>query len=250
MKISFVTLHIRYFMNLIFCMIALALFQVPALYAQSNPQDPLEGFNRRVFDFNLTLDKHLVEPVASTYVRAVPEPLRNMVGNFFGNIGDIWSATNHLLQGKPGQAFHMVGRVFINTSVGLFGVLDVATVSGVERHSEDFGQTLGVWGVKSGPYIVLPLLGSSTLRDAVAMPLDRSIYNVTLPQESDRRVWFTATQAINGRANALPFTRLLDNVALDKYVFVRDAHLTRRQSLVYDGDVPTTTSDNDEEQAD
>ena len=250
MKTSFGTLHIRHFMNLIFCMVALALFQVPALYAQGNPQDPLEGFNRRVFDFNLTIDKHLVEPVASTYVRAVPEPLRNMVGNFFGNIGDVWSATNHLLQGKPGQAFHMVGRVFINTSVGLLGVLDVATVSGVERHSEDFGQTLGVWGMKSGPYIVLPLLGSSTLRDAAAIPLDRSIYNVTLPQESDRRIWFTATQAINGRANALALTRLLDNVALDKYIFVRDAYLTRRQSLVYDGDVPVSNPNIDQENED
>jgi phospholipid-binding lipoprotein MlaA len=228
-------------------MFALMICGSGALRAQAIQSDPLEGFNRTMFRFNLTLDHYVVEPVATAYVKAVPEPLRNMVGNFFGNIGDVWSAANHALQGKPGPAFHMMGRVFINTSVGLLGVLDVATVSGIERQSEDFGQTLGVWGVKSGPYVVLPLLGPSTLRDAVATPLDRSIYNLTLPQETEPRAWLTAAQVINGRANALPYTRMLDKVALDKYVFVRDAHLTRRQSLVYDGEVPAAESDSNTE---
>ena len=200
--------------------------------------DPLEGWNRVVFGFNEGLDAALLKPVATGYKAAVPELVRNGVGNVFGNIGDAWSAINQLLQGKPVAAAQMGMRVATNTLFGIAGLFDVAGDLGIERQPEDFGQTLGRWGVPAGPYIVLPLLGPSSLRETAAMPLDLQWRPAALSQDSATRIGLSTLQLIDVRAGLLGASRLVDEIALDKYVFIRDGYLSRRRSLVYDGDPP------------
>ena len=209
--------------------------------ARPNPADPLEGWNRGVQRFNDSVDEAFVQPVARSYRDLVPQPVRTGVTNFFGNLGDLWSTLNHVLQGNPEPALNMTLRVAVNTTFGLAGVLDIATEAGLDRHSEDFGQTLGRWGLPPGPYLVLPLAGPSSVRDTLGLPLDMAASAATLQgvgvAEGDR--WAaTALQVINLRANLLGATRLLEDVALDRYSFLRDAYLARRRNLVYDGEPP------------
>jgi phospholipid-binding lipoprotein MlaA len=188
----------------------------------------------------------LLKPVAEGYRAVVPELARTGVNNFFGNIGDIWSAVNNLLQGKGQAAATMVFRVGTNTLFGIGGLFDVASDLGMERQSEDFGQTLGRWGFGAGPYLVLPLLGPSSLRDTAALPLD---FSVGVGAYSDDRRTInslTALQLVNTRANLLSAGKVLDDIALDKYVFIRDAYLSRRRSQVYDGDPPPLPEDKDD----
>lgn len=205
---------------------------------RAHPDDPFESVNRVVFVFNGVIDRVLVEPVAVAYETVVPSPIRRGVGNFFGNLGDAWSAVNLVLQAKPAKALEMTARFGLNTVFGLLGTVDVATDAGFERQSEDLGQTLAHWGVPAGGYVVLPIFGSSTLRDAVALPLDRAAIGLAQPSGEPQRWRWLGTQVTNARAEALPFTRMLDTIALDKYTFVRDAYLTRRRSQVYDGNPP------------
>jgi phospholipid-binding lipoprotein MlaA len=205
------------------------------------PSDPWEAWNRKVFSFNDGLDNAFLKPVATGYAAVVPQFVRTGVSNFFGNFGDAWSAVNNLLQGKAEPAVQDVMRVTTNSVLGLFGVLDVASECGLPRHNEDFGQTLGVWGVGAGPYLVLPVLGSSTLRDTAALPVDRYFSPTTLANISAGQVaGLTALEVTNTRAKFLSAGELLNDITLDKYTFVRDAHLQRRRSLVFDGDVPET----------
>ncbi|MEF7616440.1 VacJ family lipoprotein [Aquincola sp. MAHUQ-54] len=199
--------------------------------------DPFEGFNRSVFSFNEAVDAAVLKPVATGYRNAVPEIVRGWVSNFFGNIGDVWSLVNLALQGKPRQAYDMTVRVTTNTVLGLGGILDIATEAGLERHSEDFGQTLGWWGVPSGPFLVLPLLGPSQIRETAALPLDMG-WDSSFVQHDPTRYSLLVLEVIDTRASLLTATGLLDTVALDKYSFVRDAYVQRRQSLVYDGNPP------------
>jgi phospholipid-binding lipoprotein MlaA len=213
-----------------------------------NPADPFEGFNRGVQRFNDAVDEALLVPVATTYRDAVPRPVRIVVGNFFGNLGDAWSALNHLLQGKAEPALTMTLRVAVNTTFGLAGMLDIATEAGLEREREDFGQTLGVWGFGPGPYIVLPLLGPSSVRDAAALPLDMRATGVGIVSDSDRKIVAgTALNLVDTRAGLLGATRLLAEIALDPYIFLRDAYLSRRRNLVYDGDPPPLPEPDDDE---
>jgi len=212
--------------------------------AGSNPADPWERFNRHMFGFNEALDQAVIEPVAKTWRDLVPQMVRTGVGNFFGNLGDIWSTANHFLQGKVGSGFEMGMRVLSNTFIGLGGLLDPATEMRLPRRSEDFGQTLGAWGIGSGPYLVLPLLGPSSLRDAVALPLDRGA--------TATRLWVGgnpyltgALQLVNVRAELLATTQLITDVSLDKYSFVRDGYLARRLDQVYDGAPPLPKFDDD-----
>lgn len=199
--------------------------------------DPFEGFNRGVFGFNDAVDRAVVKPVATGYQKVVPEIVRSWVTNFFGNLDDAWSLVNLVLQGKPRQAYDMTVRVTTNTVLGLGGFLDIATAAGIERHEEDFGQTLGWWGVPPGPFLMLPLLGPSQVRDAAALPLDMTWDNSFVDREATK--WqLTALDAINTRANLLTASGLLDTVALDRYSFLRDAYVQRRQSMVYDGNPP------------
>lgn len=199
--------------------------------------DPFEGFNRGMFSFNEAVDSAVLKPVATGYRKAVPEIVRSWVSNFFGNLDDAWSLVNLVLQGKPREAFDMTVRVTTNTVLGFGGLLDIAGAAGIEKHEEDFGQTLGWWGVPSGPYLVLPLLGPSQIRETAALPLDRG-WNYALIEHDATRFWFTALDVVDTRASLLTATGLLDTVALDKYSFVRDAYVQRRQSLVYDGNPP------------
>lgn len=204
---------------------------------RQNP-DPLESWNRKVFSFNETLDVNVLKPVAEGYKTVTPEPVRIGFSNFVNNLRDVWSTANLFLQGRFADGTLSVIRVSVNSTLGLAGLIDIATPMQLERPNEDFGQTLGVWGVKPGAYIVWPLLGPSTLRDSVGLPGDMYFSASTLatyPREANLlRAW----QLVNTRANLLAAGNLLDDVALDKYSFVRDAYLQRRQNLIYDGDPP------------
>ena len=203
-----------------------------------NPADPFEGFNRDVFAFNEALDKAVLVPVATAYRDVLPEPVRRGVGNFFGNFYDAWSAVNHFLQGKPQAGLEMTMRVATNTVMGIGGLFDVATEAGLERQEEDFGQTLGKWGFGAGPYLVIPILGPSSVRDAVALPLDRSATPTLAFGGDTERYGLVTLNFVDARARYLSAGRLLDEIALDRYSFLRDAYLTRRRSLVYDGEPP------------
>lgn len=200
--------------------------------------DPLEGWNRAVFSFNEGLDSALLKPLASAYQAAVPELVRTGVGNVFGNFGDVWSAVNQLLQGKPAAAAQMTMRVATNTLFGVAGIFDVASDVGLERQSEDFGQTLGRWGLPAGPYLVWPLLGPSSLRDSAGLPLDLSWSPSALTRDDALRFGLTSLRLVDARAQLLNASRMIDEIALDKYGFIRDGYLARRRNLVYDGDPP------------
>ena len=209
--------------------------------APSHKDDPFEAWNRKVFSFNQTLDDAVLRPVATAYAEVVPALVRHGVDNFYANLADAWSAVNNLLQGKPFFAFQVAFRVGVNTLFGFAGVLDVASEMGIERHYEDFGQTLGVWGLDSGAFLVWPLLGPSTVRDSLALPLNyaaspMNLFNVDLWGQFG--IW--TLQLVNTRAGLLGASRMLDDIALDKYTFVRDAYLQRRRSLVLDGEEPPT----------
>ena len=200
--------------------------------------DPWENFNRKVFAFNEGLDTHLLKPVATAYVNVVPQPVRISVGNFFGNIRDAWSGVNNLLQGKFQKAADDMTRVGTNTLFGMFGAIDVATEMGLDHQYEDFGQTLGRWGFGAGAYLVIPVLGPSTVRDAAALPLDVSASPAWLINDGSTKLGIATLSLVNTRASLLGATNVIDEISLDKYTFVRDAYLQRRRSLVFDGDVP------------
>ena len=202
--------------------------------------DPWENWNRKVFAFNEGLDQKILKPVATTYADVVPQPVRNSVSNFFGNFADAWSAVNNMLQGKFTLGFQDVMRVGTNTLFGLFGAIDVATEMGFDHQYEDFGQTLGHWGVGAGAYVVLPLFGPSTVRDAAALPLDRAASPALIINDGSTQAGIITLQLINTRASLLGASKVIDDISLDKYTFVRDAYLQRRRSLVFDGDVPET----------
>lgn len=211
--------------------------------ATGHPKDPLEKFNRGIFTFNGVVDHFLIKPAAEAYEAVVPKLVRSGVGNVLGNVGDVWSVANLALQGKGARAFEMTMRVSLNTVMGLGGVFDIATEAGLERQSEDFGQTLATWGLPAGPYLVLPLLGPSTVRDAAALGLDQAYSAAVFTSREPQRWQWLGLRLTDARTDALPFTRMLDTVALDKYTFVRDAYLSRRRSLVYDGNPPPEPED-------
>lgn len=204
----------------------------------AHPGDPWESVNRDIFAFNEGLDQAVVKPVAGAYRKAVPELVRQGVENVFGNVTDAWSALNHLLQGKPQAASEMTMRVLINTGFGLAGLLDIASEAGLHRQPEDFGQTLGRWGLGPGPYVVLPFFGPRTLRDTAALPMDWRASLQSLPKETHARWTLGGLDVVQTRAGLLGATQVVEQIALDKYSFVRDNHLARRRSLVYDGDPP------------
>ena len=208
--------------------------------------DPWEKWNRKVFNFNEDVDKAVLKPVATAYTDVVPQPVRRGVSNFFSNFADAWSAINNMLQGKFELGFEDATRVGANTLFGLFGILDVASEMGLDHHYEDFGQTLGRYGVGAGAYVVLPILGPSTVRDTAAQPLDRLASPPAFFDGTKTQIGFTLLQIVNTRAGLLGATRVIDDISLDKYTFVRDAYLQRRRSLVFDGDVPETPAAPDE----
>jgi phospholipid-binding lipoprotein MlaA len=203
-----------------------------------NPSDPLEPLNRGIYKFNDGVDHLFVKPAAEIYRGLVPEIVRTGISNFFSNINDVIVALNNLLQGKFEQAVSDVVRIAINTTVGVLGAIDVATEIGLEKHNEDFGQTLGYWGLGSGPYLVLPILGPSSLRDSVGLFVDvKTDPKSYVDPVRDRNALY-ALYFVSRRSELLDASRLLEVAALDPYEFLRDAYLQRRRNLVYDGAAP------------
>lgn len=213
-------------------------------------KDPLESFNRSVFSFNDAIDTAVLKPVAQAYQDVVPEYLRTLVSNVFGNVADAWSAVNHFLQGKFESGAQMSFRVATNSVLGFGGLLDIGSEIGLEKQPEDFGQTLGRWGAPAGPYLVLPVLGPSTVRDTFALPADLYFgpsYYINDTQAT--LIGVTLLQTVSTRAGLLGASKVLDDVALDRYSFLRDAYLARRQNQVYDGDPPEEPEQEDDEPA-
>jgi phospholipid-binding lipoprotein MlaA len=226
-------------------LLAVGLLAACASDPVANPQDPYESTNRRINDFNEKVDANLVRPVAVGYQKNVPQPVQTGVSNFFGNLKDIWSTLNNALQAKPVDTAETGLRVAVNTVFGIYGLFDVATWAGLQRRSADFGQTLGVWGVPSGPYLVLPLLGPSTARDTVGWTFDNyySLWNGVDP--IGLRYSGTALRVVDTRAGYLGMDTSLNEVALDKYSFVRDAYLQRRNPKGWKRNLPADMQEND-----
>ncbi|MEO5735107.1 MAG: VacJ family lipoprotein [Rubrivivax sp.] len=215
----------------------------PAPTVAANPTDPWEGWNRKVYAFNDAIDRAVLKPVAQTYRDVVPKLVRTGVDNFFGNLYDIWSSANQFAQFKGQYGFEMGMRVLTNTFFGLGGVLDPATEMGLVRRSEDFGQTMGRWGVGSGPFVVLPLLGPSTVRDTGGLVVDRIASPSRLADTTGGSVAVTGVELVNARTNLLETTGLVDDVALDRYSFIRDGYLASRRNAVFDGAPPADAFD-------
>jgi phospholipid-binding lipoprotein MlaA len=199
--------------------------------------DPWESWNRKVFAFNEKLDEAVLKPVATAYSNVVPSPIRTGIDNFFGNIGDAWSAINLLLQGRFKAGVEQGMRFAVNSTFGLAGVLDVATEAGLEKNSQDFGKTLGKWGMGTGAYIVWPVFGPSSVRDSLALPVDWQASPAVVFDDGRKKVAITALNLINTRANFLRAGEMLEGIALDKYTFYRDAYLQRRGSFDDDEEV-------------
>lgn len=204
-----------------------------------DPKDPLQAYNRVMFAFNERADQYALKPVAKAYRFITPKPVQFVVGNFFSNLGDLWTGFNNLLQGKGKAAASDTARFFVNSTLGFLGFADVATEMGLEKHNEDFGQTLGWWGVPSGPYFVIPLLGPSTIRDAASRLVDIYGQPYMWQDGHDALKWSLWTvDKVHTRASLLDAEGALNDAALDKYTLMRDGWLARRRNQVYDGDPP------------
>lgn len=224
-------------MACVFALTACASIQQTERVAQI---DPFERVNRAVFSFNETADQYVIKPIAEGYQFILPEFVRTGVTNFFSNINDVLIAANNLLQGKPGNAASDIGRFFVNSTIGVLGLFDVATDMGLDKNREDFGQTLGVWGIGDGPYVVLPFFGPSNVRDTVGFVVDveTDFMINTNKLNSDEKIAINGLRIINRRADLLDAGQLLEDAAFDKYSFLRDGYLQRRRSQIYDGEPP------------
>ena len=211
-----------------------------------DPRDPFEGFNRGVYRVNDKLDQYVARPVATGYRKAVPGEIRDRVRNFFGNIGDVFIGVNNFLQGKFADGFSDWARVGFNTTFGLLGIHDIATDMGYEKHDEDFGQTFGRWGFGTGPYLVLPVLGSSNVRDGIGTGVGMYTDPVGEVRGYHTQYALWGLRLVQTRADLLEASRILEEAALDRYVFQRDAYLQRRRSLVYDGRPPREKEPDDD----
>jgi len=213
-----------------------------------DPQDPFESYNRAMFKFNDKVDQYVLKPVAKGYVYVTPSPVQKGISNFFSNLNDVTIMFNDLLQLKVKQFFSDTGRFVVNSTIGLLGFVDVATEIGLEKHNEDFGQTLGYWGVPDGPYFVLPFLGSSTIRDTGGLsvdttyfdPINKEVEQSFPPNSRETGTAWTlrSLQVIDTRASLLKAEKIVNEAALDRYIFIREAYLQRRKNLVYDGKPP------------
>jgi phospholipid-binding lipoprotein MlaA len=213
-----------------------------AAQEQADGHDPWEKLNRSIYRFNDAVDRAVIKPLAKGYRRITPRPVRRSVGNFFRNLLEPTTVVNDLLQGKPLQAMSDTSRLLLNSTLGIAGLFDVATKIGVERNQEDFGQTLAVWGISPGPYVVLPFIGPSNVRDAFGL---LPYYYYTDPRlaldEIEARVALIAIDVIDFRSQLLGATKLLD-MQLDPYLFSRESYRQKRLDLIYDGDPPLDES--------
>lgn len=209
----------------------------------NNPRDPIEGFNRAVFAFNDGLDRAVLKPVATGYEEAVPVPAKTGVSNFFGNIADVFIGVNNLLQGKVRDGASDFGRFAVNSTIGVLGLIDWASDMGLEKHDEDFGQTFGRWGVGPGAYVMVPVYGPRTARDTVGLAADVSADPVGNMGNVPARNTLLVTRLVSERAALLPADKVIEEAALDKYSYIRDAYLQRRRNLIYDGAPPHEDDD-------
>lgn len=209
-----------------------------SVVAADNPKDPAEGFNRAMFAVNEGLDTAVAKPLAKGYDYVAPLPMKAVVGNFFSNIADVMIGVNNLLQGKPGQAFNDWGRVLVNTTVGIGGAFDVASEMGLDKHYEDFGQTMGSWGVDEGAYLFWPIIGPRTVRDTAGFVVDSYADPVWYVEPIAVRNSFVGLRYVDQRAALLPTDKIIEEGALDKYAYIRDAYLQHRRNAVYDGNPP------------
>ncbi|MFY7982614.1 MAG: VacJ family lipoprotein [Limnohabitans sp.] len=217
----------------------LLLLQACATVKSVDARDPWEPMNRSVYQFNDAVDTIAIKPAAQLYVKVLPSMVRTGVSNFLGNLGDVWSMANSAMQLKGQATVETFMRININTFIGLAGFLDVASEMGIEKRREDFGQTLGHWGVASGPYLVLPLFGPSTLRDAVAFPVDMQGNVTQRLNDEATRYSLLAVRLVDTRSGLLKTVDVIKAASLDPYSFVRDAYLQKRQNDIYDGNPPS-----------
>ena len=203
----------------------------------NNPRDPFEGFNRAMFSVNEGIDV-VVKPVARGYEAVLPGPIKTGIGNFFGNIADLWIAVNNFLQGKVTEGASDVGRVLVNSTVGIVGLIDVASDLGLEKHAEDFGQTLGKWGVGEGPYLFWPIIGPRNVRDTFGFAVDASADPVVHLHDVSARNTLIGIRFIDLRASLLPADKVIEEAAFDKYNYIRDAYFQNRRNAVHDGNPP------------
>lgn len=217
---------------------ALLLLQACATVAQPDARDPLESFNRGVFVFNDSVDRVVLKPVATVYRDALPDVVQQGVRNFFANLEDVWSAVNNGLQGRGEAMGNSLGRVMVNSTIGVLGLFDVATQLNIERRRTNFGMTLGQWGVPPGPYVMLPLLGPATLREVAALPVDVRGNLVNQVADEGTRTGLTVVDVVDTRSRYLDASEVLENSGMDKYVFTRNAYLQRQRNRQYDGNPP------------
>ena len=203
-----------------------------------DPRDPFEPVNRGIYRFNERVDRAVLRPTARAYRAVAPQFVRTSVSNVFSNLREIRNVLNNTLQGKFTTAYSDFGRLAINSTFGVLGLFDIATEAGIEKHDEDFGQTLGWWGVGDGPFIMLPLFGQSTGRDTIAWPVDIATDPITYVDPTSVRYLISGGRFISRRAELLDTKDMLDAAALDPYVFTRDAYLSRRRNLIFDGKPP------------
>jgi len=208
------------------------------------PADPLEPLNRATFRFNDALDRRVAKPVAEGYNKVTPRPVRIAINNFFSNIGDLTIMLNQFAQGRAGDGLSDLMRIATNTFFGLGGLIDIATPAGLPKHDQDFGLTLGHWGLESGPYLVLPLFGPSTFRDTGGLAVDQTVNPANRLEPAERNT-LSGVNFVSTRARYLGATDLLEAAALDKYSFTRDAYLGRRRYQLREGEEALPTYDND-----
>jgi phospholipid-binding lipoprotein MlaA len=233
-------------LNSVLCLFLFSWSTVSGCATSTTAQDPFESFNRGIFAFNEGLDKVVLKPVAKGYKAIMPEPINQGVTNFFSNLDDVIVIANDLLQFKLTQAASDTGRILLNSTVGFLGFFDVASKVGLNKHDEDFGQTLGYWGLGNGPYLVLPLFGPSSARDAFGLGTDTfldPLYYYAGSTSGVKTAVPYATKVVDERSDLLAAEKVLDTAALDKYTYLRDAYLARREYLVYDGNPPEDQAD-------
>jgi len=228
--------------RLMFLVVIAGMLQACATVKSPDPRDPIESFNRSMFGFNDAVDKVVLKPVATVYQKATPSMVRKGVGNFFNNLDDVWSTLNNAMALKGAATGSSFGRVMVNTTLGLGGVIDIASDLNIERYPADFGLTLGRWGVKPGPYVVLPVLGSFTLREVFALPVDQQGSLISHVPDVPTRLGLTVVNLVDVRAQFLKAGDVVDGAALDKYSFMRDAYFQRQRYSQYDGNPPEEES--------
>jgi phospholipid-binding lipoprotein MlaA len=228
---------------LLLCALLLGPGGCATLEGPPDPRDPWEGFNRSMYAFNTKLDNAVLKPAAKGYRAITPDPVETGVTNFFANLEEIRIAVNNLLQFKPLAALSDTGRLVINTTLGIGGVFDVATQMGLRKHEEDLGQTLGRWGVGSGPYLVLPFFGPSSPRDGFGLIGDYALDPIRQVEDNSTRNSLYVVDVMDTRAQLLAVDDIIEQAAFDPYTYIRDAWLQRRRSLIHDGNPPPSESD-------